>query len=237
VKIRPLPEIDLARIAPLPSDMKRRELGVFRLGRPPYSYRPMRNTLSDILNIEAGVFELPRVPWDRVAEAIARQSRSEDEEQANLQTAEGLYRFAEARDLRGRKQDFLPLAVGVGYSVSYWHSVVLIEDGHPLVPFFDPRRSRRLTPDARRFVFSMMHERIRVADPDFAGVRLGIFQFSRANDGPRRPQLYTDEDVVPFSFDELDEMVRETYTVWQEVSEEREEEARHTASGRRGGLL
>ena len=237
MKIRPLPEIDLARIAPLPSEAKLKELEIFRFGHPPLSYNPMRSTLSDILDVEAGMFDLGRVPWHKVAETIARRSRNDGEEKANLQIAEGLYRFAEARGLRGRKHDFLPLALGVGHRVAYWHSLVLIDGGIPFVPFFDPRRSRGLTPEARRFVFSMMHERIRVADPDFSDVRLCIFQFARVNDGPREPRLYHDEGVALFGFDELDEMVRETYDLWREVCEERGKEDRRRGSGSRGGLI
>jgi hypothetical protein len=237
VKIRPLPEIDLARIAPLPSERKRKELEIFRLRHPPLSYNPMRSALPDILNVEAGMFDLPRVPWEKVAETIARQSRNDGEEEANLQTAEGLYRFVEAKGLRGRKQDFLPLALGVGHRVIYWHSLVLIDAGLPFVPFFDPRRSRGLTSEARRFVFSMMHERIRVADPDFADVRLGIFQFARVDEGPREPRLYTDESLELFGFDALDEMTRETYDLWREVCEERDKETRRRAGGMRGGLI
>jgi hypothetical protein len=72
----------------------------------------------------------------------------------------------------------------------------------------------------------MMHERIRVADPDFAEVRLGIYQFSTPNRGPRKPILYTDESVTLFTFDELDEMVRDTYALWHEVCAERIEKMR-----------
>jgi hypothetical protein len=237
VKIRPLPEIDLARIAPLSSERKLKELEIFRLGHPLLSYNPMRSTLSDILDVEAGMFELGRVPWHRVAETIARRSCSDEEEKANLQAAEGLYRFAQARRLRGRKHDFLPLPLGVGHRVVYWHSLVLIDGGLPFVPFFDPRRARGLTPEARRFVFSMMHERIRVADPDFADVRLGIFQFARVDEGPREPRFYSDEKVALFGFDELDKMVRETYDLWREVCEERDKENRRKAGGLRGGLI
>jgi hypothetical protein len=95
------------------------------------------------------------------------------------------------------------------------------------VPFFDPRRSAtKLTALARRFVFSVMHERIRVPDPDFAEVRLGIFQFTTPKKGPRVPKLYTDEGIVLFTFDELEEMVRETYDIWTDVYMRRTERER-----------
>ena len=58
------------------------------------------------------------------------------------------------------------------------------------------------------------------------------------NAGPRAPTLYTDEAVVLFTFDELDEMVRETYALWHEVCAERTERMRNSASsGGAGGML
>jgi hypothetical protein len=82
-----------------------------------------------------------------------------------------------------------------------------------------------------------MHERIRLAYPEFTDVRLGIFQFSRADEGPREPRLYTDANIELFDFDKLDQMVRETYDLWSEVCEERDRDMRRRAGGTRGGLF
>ena len=231
VKTRRLPEIDLASIAPLPPDQKRRALEALRLGRPPYSYAPVRFSLSNILNLEAGMFEdVGRVPYARIAEAISKKAKSAAEEAANLRVASGLYAFATNTRLRGRRQDFFPMAIGVGASVVYWHSAVLMVDDRPLVPFFDPRRSKLLTRVGRQFVFSTMHQRIREDSPDFTDVQLGIFQFEKTDEGPRPPRLYTDDGVELFGLDQLEQMVGETYEIWNEVCEGREAETR-----RRGG--
>jgi len=139
--------------------------------------------------------------------------------------------------LRGRRHDFFPLAMGVGASVVYWHSAVLIVDERPLVPFFDPRRSKVLTRLGRQFAFSMMHQRIREDSPDFKAVRLGIFQFERTDQGPRPPQLHTDDGVELFNLDQLEQMVAETYEIWQEVCEGREAETRRRGSGTTGPLI
>lgn len=231
MKMRPLPEIDLASIAPLPTDQKRRALVALRLGRPPFSYAPVRFSLSDILNLEAGMFEdVGRVPYARIAEAISKKAKSDAEEAANLRVASGLYTYATETMLRGRRHDFFPMAIGVGASVVYWHSAVLVVDERPLVPFFDPRRSKLLTRLGRQFAFSTMHQRIREDSPDFKSVRLGIFQFEKTDEGPRLPRLHTDDGVELFSLDQLEQMVAETYEIWHEVCEGREAETR-----RRGG--
>src|SRR5690606_13799220 len=99
------------------------------------------------------------------------------------------------------------------------------------------RRSKKLTADARRFVFSMMHEHIRAVNPDFAEARLGIVQFGDAVGDQRPVKLSTDEGVDLFGFDQLDLMVRETYDIWREVSEAREDEVRRKAAGGGHGPL
>ena len=49
--------------------------------------------------------------------------------------------------------------------------------------------------------------------------------------------LSTDEGVELFGFDQLDQMVRETYDIWREVSEAREDEVRRKAAGGGHGPL
>jgi len=233
-----LPEIDLARIAPLPTDQKRRALEQLRVGHPPYSYAPVRNSLSDLLNVQAAlVGSLPRTPWDKIVETIRRKSRSDEEQVANLRVAEGLFDYAEENRVFGRRHEISPLQLGVGTKVVFWHPVVLTIAKRPLVPFFDPRRAKSLTVQGRRFVFSMMHERIRAADPDFAEVALAVVQFALSDKGPRVPTIFTDESIALFSFDELDQMVRETYELWREVCEERAAEVRRRAGGRADGFI
>jgi hypothetical protein len=222
VKIRPLPEIDLARIAPLSRDEKRRALEQIQLGHPPYSYSPMRATISDVLNVQSDLLgSVPRTPWQKIQETICKKSRSGPEQDANLRVASGLFGFVDERKIVGRHHDIFPLQLGVGAKVVFWQQTILVWEGKALIPFFDPRRAKRLTAQGRRFVLSVMHERIRASDPDFADVSLGVVQFSLSDNGPRTPVLVTDDGLELFSFDELDQMVRDTYELWMEVLEER----------------
>jgi len=239
VKIRPLSEIDLARVAPLPPDQKRRALEQIRYGHPPHSYAPVRACFSDLLNVRPGglVGALPRTPWEKIKDTISKRSKSDSEQDANLRVAEGLFDYAEQHALAGRHHEIFPLALGIGTKVVFWHPVVLTIDSRPLVPFFDPRRTKALTVQGRRFVFSVMHERIRAADPDFAEVALGVVQFSLSEKGPRVPILHMDAGVTLFSFDELDLMVRDTYDMWREVVEERAAETRRRAGGKGDGFI
>ena len=140
-----------------------------RHGRPPFSYNPLRTCFHDIFNVQPEMFGLVEpTAWTIVEGRLRAKCRSEDELNANTAVARGLHDFATGARLLGREQEFYPLAVGAGRRVSYWLPMVLSHDDRPIIPFIDPRRSRGLSRAARRFVFSMMPEHIRAADPDWA---------------------------------------------------------------------
>jgi len=234
-----LHDIDLARIAPRPLELQRKQLEQIRHGRPPFSYNPLRDCFHDIFNVEPEMFG-PVAPsdWSKVEGRLRRKCRTKDELDANVLVARGLHEFAFEAQMLGRAQEFFPLAMSAGQKVNYWLPIVLALDGQALVPFIDPRRSSRgLTQDARRFVFSMMHERIRAADPDYESVTLAIFQFDDGDGERRSPKLYTDEGVEMFSLEGMEAMVATTYNLWREVCEGREAETRRAAGGARGPLI
>ncbi len=238
MKIRRLPEIDLARIAHLPTDQKRRALEHFKLGHPTITYKPVRGRFADIFNVQPDMFSAAAaIEWTVLERLIRSKAASEDERTANLLVAKGLHFFAKDNALYSRSHGFFPLALSVGEKVEYWLPMVTAFEGSPLVLFIDPRRGKRLTAEARRFVFSMMHEHVRVSDPDFANSRLGIIQFGDAVEDQRPVKLWTDKGIDLYGFEQLDQMVSETYTIWREVSEEREADVRRKAAGGGHGPL
>lgn len=238
MKIRPLPDLDLARIAPLASSEKRNALRAMKVSWSPYSYGPMRSSLLDLLNIDPGPLASgSSTPWSKIADAISKKAKTSDEQAANLAVAKSLFDFSVERGVYGRRHEIFPLLVGTSRKVSYWHSFVIGLEGAPVVPFVDPRRAKRLTVAARQFVFSVMHERIRVADPDFAAVRLAIIQFQDDGQGVRKPRLYFDSEESLFTFHDLQDMIEETYSIWIEVLEEREADVRRRGTGTSGPLI
>ena len=238
MKIRPLPDIDLARIAPLPKDQQRRQLEQMRYGRPPFSYNPLRTCFHDIFNVQPEMFGLLEpTAWPIVEAKVRAKCRSEDELKANTAVAEGLHHFATTVQMLGRAQEFFSLSMSTGQRVTYWLPMVLSYEDRPIIPFIDPRKSRGLSRAARRFVFSMMHEHIRAADPDYEMVGLGIFQFGDGEDSARVPHLHTDDGVELIPLLELESMVASTYALWKEISEEREVETRRRAGGMGGPLI
>lgn len=240
MKIRPLPDLDLARIALMPTDQKWHELRQMKQGYPPYSYQPTRRSLLEILNVEAGPLGIvARAPWAQIAEEVAKRCRTDVEKIANLAVADALYSFADNHSIFGRRHEFFPLAIGLSGKVSYWVPAVVSVEGRPMIPFIDPRKTKKLTREGRRFAFSVMHERIRVADPDLADAELGIFQFDVHKSDEeiiRTPKLHTASGVELLDFDTIDAMVRETYEIWHAILIEREVDARRKGTGTTGPL-
>ena len=88
MKIRRLPEIDLARIAPLQAGERRRQLEQHKAGRPPFSYDPLRQTIHDVINVTPDLFgPAEATPWPKVEQLIWRRSKSEDEYNSNIVVA------------------------------------------------------------------------------------------------------------------------------------------------------
>jgi hypothetical protein len=231
--MRPLPDIDLARIAPQSDDMKRKSLEQMKGGFSTFSYRPVRACFSDIFNIQPDLdlgLATP-TPWPRIEEELRRRSKSNDEFVYNRRVALGLHDFATSGRVIGRKHEFFPLAMSMGRKVTFWLPMILAIDEQASALFIEPRSTRGLTAEGRRFAFSMMHERIRAADEDFADVRLTIAQFREPSDDRRAVWLHTDEEVELFSREELELMVASTYDIWREVLDERDRETRGRASG------
>lgn len=227
MKIRRLPETDLARFAVMTPDRRRAALRRHKSSYAPYSYDPLRHAVPAIFDV--GVPLIGRslgLSWETISKSIARASvRGEKQRIANLAVGELLFKFAQEHGVKGRNQDFYPMPVGTVTSIRFWSSMVISVDGKPLVPFIDPRQVNALDAEARRFVLSVMHERIRALDLDYRDVGLGIFQFPVA--GKRRKAvLHTDEGIDLYDFETLDLMVRDTYEMWWEILAEREEEKR-----------
>lgn len=236
--MRRLPETDLARFAVMTPDRRRAALERHKTSYAPYSYNPMKGVISSIFDIELPMFRRPPgLSWDAISGIIEKNSkRGDDERAANLAVGRLLFDFSKAHGVRGRNQEFNAMPVGMATSIRFWSPMVIAVDGRPLVPFIDPRKAHALDTEARRFVLSVMHERIRVLDPDYREVALGIFQFPP--DGKRRKAaLHTDEGVDLYDFDTLDMMVRETYELWWQILAEREEKKRRDGGSEGPGPL
>jgi hypothetical protein len=233
MKIRRLSEIDLARICPLSREEKLDRLRLLKRGRPPHTYNPLRTFVGDILNLQPEMFSSggEYTPWSRIYEGISRRATSDNERDFNLEVAEALYEFGVRRRVLSYSKPILPWNVGYGQSVSYWWNLYTVVDDEPWFIYVDPRVSAPLTRDGRKFVLSMMNQRIRVPDPDFVEARLLVAQFARGESGRRTIRLYEEADSSLYGFDRLNGMIGEAYELWMQALAEQSESIRRRPTG------
>lgn len=240
MKIRPLPDTDLARITVLREDAQRRELEKMKLGRPPYSYAPSRSAYLDIFAIQAGPLapDLSPTPWKKIKSLVLSRSRTVEEQKANLGAAKALYDFATQNNVWGFNYTFNRLTLGSFDSVRFWEPAVLAFGKRRFVFFVDPRSTKRLTTAARNFIFSIMHEHIRANDPDLTSAGLLILSLSPKNgDSARTVYSHYANPEFLLDFSTLDSMIQKTYQIWIDVLNERREEEHRRGTGTSGPLI
>lgn len=230
MKIRRLPDTDLANIAVLPTDAKRSALERFRGGIPPYTYAPVRDNIPNLLTERMSLLADQIQPsWEMASKFISRQCKTIDECVANLAVGQGFHEFCKTEGVSAQRYTFPDLRAPFGHRAQFWLPRVFYLKEQVVLLFLDPRRKGGLSSEAKRLVVSVMHHRVRALLPDFADAELAVFQFRNCASGTR--------DVVPFfagstslfEVDDIEQMIAETYEIWAEVSEGRAEEARRSS--------
>ena len=224
--MRRIPETDLARIAVRPEDEQRIHLRQLKGFKPPHTLNPFRNSVPDLLNLQPPMLGVaPRTPWARIEEAILRSKESDEGKEKNLGGAKALFEFSDEHQVVSYPKPVPRWNVGYGNDVAYWGQHYSVWDGAAAFLHFDPRLTNPMTEQARKFAFSLMHQRLRVDDPDFSEVGLGIVRFGRGVGEKRTltvhwagPDLYT--------YHQLNEMIDLTYRLWAEELQFRQEQAR-----------
>lgn len=232
-----LPGQDLANAAVLEQEERYNYLWRLKIGYIPYSYSPIRKRVPDISNVDIpGQLPLPKPSWDEIRNKISKDCYNPEGVAANLQVADGFKLFCEENSVFGSPTSFLPFQVGffdIGFqaSIKYWHDIIISVSGRPIIPFIDTRKSGTLTREGRRFVFSVMHERIRLAFPDFQDVGLSVIQFENVKSGPRSANLLTDDGYELYDYATLNAMITDTYKMWWMVQNERQKAERQKPTG------
>jgi hypothetical protein len=177
MKIRPLPDTDLARVALLQTEEKRMRLERFKLGRPTHSWLPLRQAEPAIFSAQKSLFDLPESTWDEIETGIRRLcKKNPDWLEPNLERAKLLFEFNKSRKIVAVERAFGAVPIGYGAKLKAWADFYCIENERPVFVFCDPRRGQKLTKLGRKFIFSAMKHNL--ATGDFAEASCQIFQFT-----------------------------------------------------------
>lgn len=230
-----LPDTDLARIAPLPTTEKWRQLRAMRAGFPDISYNPSRRHLPATLNAQGKgtLFDhLPDSPRAELIASLRRDCCSADEFASNEEVTGLLYDWIRAGGFSVVQYDFGRLTLAAGHTVCFWTDAILSEGDRLLVLHPDFRRATAgYTARGLRFAFSAMHHHICGRGADFSDIDPAIIRFPQPKNQPRKVRLISmPTDLELFSYDELVAMTEETLSIWQQVCSENLEEARRRAA-------
>jgi hypothetical protein len=183
-------------------------------------YKGVKINLGGILNLALNS-RLPASPATKkqIKNAVARACISTRDFKGNQSVAEGLYNYVVEHNIIAATFDFPPVSLGSAGLRSFWEPYLLRIDGKKYVPFFDFRQGpRRLTREARRFIFSIQHTHIRLANPtEYADVGFVIFQFTAPINRVRNAIAYFDTGISFWNDQEIGAMIDAVYRTLDEI--------------------
>ena len=215
-----LSEIDLARAATAPASQKRSIIKQATRGDGYDRYRGVRANLGAILNVALPLISGARPTKAHIKKAIARACNDgPGEVKSNQGVGLGLYEFVAAHDVTAAELDLRPVTLGPAGPRRFCAPYLLKFGGKKYLPFFDFRGEKRLPTEAQRFVFSVNHTHVRLANPtEYRDVGFVIFQFDALNaEGVRKAIPHFDAGISFWTDKEIGVMIDETYRVLDEV--------------------
>jgi hypothetical protein len=215
-----LTDTDLALAATASTD-RRKSIIKAAVGGGGYDrYKGVKTNLGGILNLALN----SRLPASlatkkQIKTAVARACISSREIKGNQSVAEGLHDYVVEHNVTAATFDFPAVSLGPAGMRSLWAPYLLKIDGKKYVPFFDFRQgSRRLTREARRFIFSIQHTHIRLANPtEYGDVGFVIFQFTAPINRVRNAIAYFDAAISFWSDKEIGVMIDAVYRALDEI--------------------
>lgn len=225
--MRRLSETDLARNAVLDDDEQLlRSLRRLKGFRASHSLEFVRNRQADLFGVQPPMFQVPRAPDEQLLDLIARECRTDEDRAYCLPLARAMLAYRDENAAEAVEWSVSRWQVGYGQSVCYWPGYYFVLKEHAEFSYFDLRLNDSLTAEGRRFVLSLMHERLRRGEPDFEDAKLSILKAKRVGVDERSFVRYGAEEVSLMDRDELNSRIDRAYRFWQFVLEERAEEAR-----------
>lgn len=213
-----LPETDLANWSFLAPEYKRRALTAFEGPKIiKGSYEPFRTVFPDAVNQQFPLFgdRLQEGDWSaldlRLRQACKGNQVLIDMNRAILSAT---HQYAQANGIAASGIDVVALRFPGGLNYTFGPSLLVRYRDRASVIFLDMRRTNGVNPNGRRFVFSMMHHRFRIAYPDLADAQLELWRYQN---NLRRTLVCTTHSGEIYTYDELVADVVETHQIWESV--------------------
>ena len=231
-----LPLTDLANIATLPLTERRGRLEMKRNFVPPHSLNWTRRNLAMLFGVRDPMFlDHPRPSRMEILRNFADclpkgPGKATQHRRANLLRAEALLDFTESNVESCVQAEYSGFEISAGYSVSPAESFGLVINERRVIPSVDLRASGALTERGLSFYFALNHHMILEREPDLDGVGLALLDFYHVKDDYGIRVVHWD-GAVSYTYEEIDEAVRVTLKIWDEVVESRRQKKTNNDEG------
>ncbi|WP_417482357.1 hypothetical protein [Maricaulis sp.] len=211
-----LPQTDFANYAMLPSSVRASVLKGHSTYVPPYTLEPFRKSLTEICNVQQGLFQFEPSPLEIVLRHVRSKCQKHPKSEGMCtDVAEALWEHVQEKKIYCEARIVERVSMGAGWSVNYWHDFYMVEDGKLISPFFDGRKGQtRLNHDGALFVCSMIHHFL--ARGRFRNLVPRVYQFPERKHQRVVEVIEFERDQL-LGIDELEERVTETAALWNVI--------------------
>lgn len=215
MKSRRLTETDMANMSFLPIAEKRRRLDAYIAPKKIVgSYEPFRSTIGDALNEQFPFLseEHGATSLGDLEKRVSDGCKGDPDLLAmNLPVARATHAFSQAENLTAARHEIRPITLAFGHKYEFGMPLILRAPDYVCAAFPDLRRTNQVNERGAVFIASMMHQRLRANNPDFAELRLQIWRY--ANNFSRSVRAIQIPDELLISYELLIADVQETYEI------------------------
>lgn len=183
-------------------------------------YAGLKANYRGIFDMVEGLdLDLRRPSENELSAAVSRSCTNPSdasEVENNVAHALALRTFATRHGIRATRRSFGDLAMPPHCFVSYWEDLLLQFDRKNHVFLLDPSFNDGLTPEGRRFVFSVQNAHIREIS-DLRDARFVIFQFEINSNGALEVRPHFDTGIDYLTTKQIEVMIDETYRIGDEI--------------------
>jgi len=210
------PVTDFANIASLPPLMRKAEVRLFNSFIPKQNYRPLRSIHDEILRVSGFGNFCERPDYSVILEKIIARTKNYKKEnrpaqlRLNLYASRALYDYAVEHDVHCVKEHFGSFAYTMMGGIKPFEESVVFIDGEPHIVFLDFRKQKHLTPEGRKFIFSVMDHHIRNKFEDLSDVKLTVLHM-RGKGKNRYIETIVHDESELFNLNDVEQMVTDMF--------------------------
>jgi hypothetical protein len=216
-----LPQDDLANICTMPWGDQRRMLERKRSFVPPHSLNPVRNEILALHGVRLSLFPEAGVDDGSAIRAFVSSMRRSQDKLPNKLRAEAIIEFRRSFVQNAVEYPFRVHRITIDNAISLTHSLAIESRGQGFIPYYDLRKSGKLTERARDFVFAMNFHLILDALSEFRQFGLIVLNYWEESANLKGLTPYVFNGRPRYTYEELTDMIARTHELWLEVLEER----------------